>query len=107
MGPVVRMDTSRIRLSLLLLLFLGPSLVSGVTSRGDVAFTKKKTKFRCQITLEHTWTKVDIQKSTVKCTPSKPKRVTINNRVLVSGGFSFRMNLGVNPNKIKSIKITK
>jgi len=66
--------------------------------------TKKKS-FKCTIKLVHDRYKVDLDKSLLKCSPAKPKKQKANNVLVYANGYTFRINVVINPSAITKATI--
>jgi len=89
----------------LLLLMAIPSLVQSITStiRQHQVVAKGKT-FRCNFTLKHTDTEVNIETSKVRCVPKRPKGIRADVELAV-GNYSFIGTIKI-PNRIISMDVS-
>ena len=91
------------------ILFLSQSTFQSGLFQQTLIVTKnigvKGVKFRCKITVVHTYFDVNIRASDIRCSPSQPKRQKVNNFQMIGNGYRFELDLSINPSKIDSAKI--
>merc|ERR1740131_677565 len=84
-----------------------PATKANVITSGKLTIKVKKKNFKCTIKLSHTAFAVTVKKSSLKCTPKKPAKQKANNVKFSANGYSFLLNVMINPTKILKATITK
>jgi len=71
-----------------------------MTSVAKQTIKVKKKNFKCTIKLIHDRNRVNLDKSLLKCTPAKPKKQKANNVFVEANGYTFKINVVINPSSI-------
>merc|ERR1719369_1656830 len=70
-----------------------------ITSSTKQNIKIKKKTFKCTIKLVHDWLSVNLAKSSLKCTPGKPKKQKASNIKVSANDFGFVISVSINPSK--------
>jgi len=79
----------------------------GYTYSQSVTTIRKKriSKFRCDFTIVYTNTTVNLDASTIKCSPKKPKKNNLRVTLVSKEGYNFITKINVNPTKIVEMEV--
>merc|ERR1712198_84377 len=71
----------------------------------NVKIKVHNTKFTCKLTLLHSRQKVNLKASDVRCTPAFPRVKKVAKVKVKSEGFTFLVDININPSKIRTATI--
>jgi len=89
---------------LLLLCIVGYTLSQESVSVASIR-RKKISKFKCDFTIVYTITTVNLEASSIKCTPKKPKKTNLKVTLVTKDKYKFITKINVNPTKIVEMEV--